>query len=101
MVSFKFIRIAFVAVLVVFTVRHVGAAQGLAGTVTGVVKDSSGGVLPGVTVKVSSAAGGAGLEGTTDADGIYRVTAIPPGSYRIEAALDGFETASLVVEIGR
>ncbi|HUR33749.1 MAG TPA: TonB-dependent receptor [Vicinamibacterales bacterium] len=68
-------------------------AQG-GGLLTGVVKDSNGGVLPGVVVKVTDARTGTGAETTTNGDGIYATTALTAGTYRIEASLDGFETAA-------
>jgi iron complex outermembrane receptor protein len=74
-------------------------AQSPVSSISGLVKDSAGGVLPGVTVKVSSGPSAPGREAVTDADGTYRVDSLPQGSYHVEAALQGFETASRVVEL--
>ncbi|MGB9835169.1 MAG: TonB-dependent receptor [Candidatus Saccharicenans sp.] len=62
------------------------------GAVTGTVTDESGAPLPGVTVTIS----GPSLMGTrtyiTDARGVYRFPALPPGTYTIKAELQGFAT---------
>ncbi|MGB7220229.1 MAG: carboxypeptidase-like regulatory domain-containing protein, partial [Vicinamibacterales bacterium] len=66
-------------------------AQGA--TVTGTVKDTSGAVLPGVTVQVASPAL---IERTretvSDGSGIYRFVDLRPGTYSVTATLTGFNT---------
>src|SRR5207244_13305775 len=62
-------------------------------TLTGTVKDTTGGVLPGVTVNVSSPSQVGGVQtAVSDADGIYRFPALHPGVYEMEAKLPGFRT---------
>src|SRR5580765_2509573 len=62
-------------------------------SVTGVVKDSSGAVLPGVTVEVSSPAL---IEKTrssvTDGSGLYQIIQLVPGTYTVTFTLTGFST---------
>jgi hypothetical protein len=62
-------------------------------TLAGVVRDTSGAVLPGATVEASSAAL---IEKTrtaiSDGTGQYRITDLPPGSYTVTFALSGFNT---------
>ena len=65
------------------------AAQEQRGSIEGVVKDSSGAVLPGVTVEARSSAG-AVLSSTTDTEGAYRFPSVAPGTYEITATLQGF-----------
>jgi len=60
------------------------------GNIDGTVTDQSGGVLPGVTVELSSPALQGTRSATTAADGRYRFVALPPGNYRVTAALSGF-----------
>ncbi len=62
-------------------------------SISGAVKDSAGGVIPGVTVIVKNDATGTAQEAVTDADGRYQVTALGAGSYTVTAALSGFKTA--------
>jgi iron complex outermembrane receptor protein len=61
--------------------------------ISGIVKDTLGGVVPGATVKVVNEANNVSVDATTDATGSYRFEALVPGSYRVETSLDGFETA--------
>jgi hypothetical protein len=63
------------------------------GTLSGVVRDAQGGVLPGVTVTLSGAAliGGAQSAITTDA-GAYQFILLPPGLYDVNFELAGFST---------
>jgi hypothetical protein len=61
--------------------------------ITGVVRDSSGGVLPGVTVEAASAAL---IEGArtaiTDDQGLYRLVDLRPGTYNVSFSLPGFNS---------
>ena len=60
------------------------------GTVRGYVKDAQGGVLPGVTVTVSSTTVPAPATTVTDQDGFFRLVDLAPADYRFEAELAGF-----------
>ena len=57
------------------------------------MRDSSGGAIPGASVKIVNEDTNATVEEITDGQGAYRVTSLPPGRYRVETVLDGFETA--------
>src|SRR5438105_4838385 len=60
-------------------------------TITGTVKDSSGAVLPGVTVEASSPALIERVRSVvTDGAGEYRIVDLRPGVYRVTFALTGF-----------
>jgi hypothetical protein len=65
------------------------AAQEQRGAIEGVVRDSSGAVLPGVTVEARTATGVV-LTTTTDDTGTFRFPSVPPGSYVVSATLDNF-----------
>ena len=71
----------------------VADAQTVTGTVTGIVKDASGGVLPGVTVTMTQAETGRQESVVTDGEGRYTSAPLPLGTYRIEASLAGFKAA--------
>ena len=62
-------------------------------TITGTVTDSTGGVLPGVTVTAVQEATGNTYVSVSDALGIYRMPA-RVGGYRLTAELSGFTTAT-------
>ena len=62
-------------------------------TIAGVVRDASGGVLPGVTVEASSPALIEKVRSVvTDGTGQYRIVDLRPGTYSITATLAGFST---------
>jgi hypothetical protein len=62
-------------------------------SVVGVVKDTSGAVLPGVTVEVSSPALIEKTRSTvTDGSGLYQITQLTPGTYTVSFSLTGFST---------
>jgi hypothetical protein len=64
------------------------------GTISGEIKDSTGAVLPGVTVTITSQDRGFARETISDENGRYVFPAVPIGMYRITATLQGFQTAS-------
>jgi len=62
-------------------------------SITGVVKDASGAVLPGVTVEASSPALIEKARSVvTDGSGQYRIVTLPPGVYAVTFTLSGFST---------
>lgn len=67
-------------------------AQSTTGTITGRTQDSSGGILPGVTVSITSPAmiGGA-RTAVTDGTGAYRFVQLPPGTYTVTFELTSFK----------
>ena len=69
----------------------VAAAQEFRGTIEGTVTDSTGGVLPGVTVTVTNTATAVQQDVVTDESGRYRVLYLNPGSYSVAAELSGFK----------
>jgi hypothetical protein len=60
------------------------------GTLTGVVRDAQGGVLPGVTVSVSGEALIGGNRSTVTGEAGSYQFALPPGTYSLTAELTGF-----------
>ena len=64
------------------------------GSITGVVKDTSGAVLPGVTVEATSPVLIEKVRSVvTDGTGQYRIIDLRPGTYAVTFALTGFSTA--------
>jgi iron complex outermembrane receptor protein len=91
---------ALVFALLIVLVPSLGLAQNVSGVISGVVKDSSGGVLPGVLVKVVNDATHASAELVTGQDGSYRSEPVAAGIYRLAASLDGFETVERRITLG-
>jgi hypothetical protein len=61
--------------------------------IVGQVRDESGGILPGVTVSVSSPALQVKeVTDVTNVQGEYRITPLPIGVYTVSYSLDGFST---------
>src|SRR5688572_8062972 len=61
--------------------------------IAGAVRDSSGGILPGVTVEASSQALIEKVRAVvSDGDGRYSIVDLRPGEYTITFALPGFRT---------
>ena len=84
---------ALVAVFIVVGLSSPAMAQEQRASIEGTIRDSSGGVLPGVTVEARSPSL-AGVETTvSDRTGVYRFPALRPGRYEITAALQGFQSA--------
>jgi hypothetical protein len=73
------------------------AAQAIqTGGITGVVSDKTGAVVAGATVEVISEATGKSVRSlTTDSDGGFSVTLLPPGRYRLEISASNFKKANV------
>jgi len=81
-----------IAALCLALLPSVGSAQALA-TIAGTVRDTSGAVLPGVTVEASSAALIEKVRSaTTDGSGQFRIIDLRPGAYVVTFSLPGFNT---------
>ena len=72
-------------------------AQQRPGSVTGTLRDASGGMLPGVQVTLTDAVSGKGPSTVSDDTGAFRFRDVAPASYRLEARLPGF--ATLLIEL--
>jgi hypothetical protein len=91
---------ATLAIVALFVLCSTAAAGQLAqGAIRGEVTDSSGGVLPGVTVAATAANGR--LLGTTvtDGSGRYAFRALPPGPITLAFELEGFARAAVDVAV--
>ncbi len=61
------------------------------GTLTGTIADSSGGVLPGVTVTARNEQTGLNQQTVSGAAGEWRMPSLPVGTYAVSFELDGFK----------
>ena len=79
------------ALVVLTAVLMCPAAAFAQATIVGVVRDSSGAILPGVTVEASSPALTEKVRtAVTDGTGQYRIVTLPPGTYVVRFSLTGF-----------
>src|SRR3954470_6311528 len=85
-------RLAAMSMTIVLIASGLANAQGTS-AIAGVVRDTSGAVLPGVTVEASSPAL---IEKTrsvvTDSEGQYKLLDLPGGTYSVTFSLTGFST---------
>lgn len=104
MFASNMVRVFSTLVVTIFCVlTGTAAGQDPRGSVTGNVTDSTGGVLPGVTIAVTNTETGVQQTTVTDTEGRYRVMYLNPGTYAITAELSGFKkfvAASTHVGIG-
>jgi outer membrane receptor protein involved in Fe transport len=87
------------AVVALLVIAAPVAAQVTTADVVGVVMDSSGGRLPGVTIAARNVATGQQQTAATDSQGNFQILRLAPGRYQISAALDGFRTIVNDVEL--
>jgi hypothetical protein len=69
-------------------------AQQASGKITGVVTDPTTAAVPGVTVSVTNVLTGETRQAESNESGTYVLTALPVGTYQMEARKDGFKTMS-------
>jgi hypothetical protein len=84
--------IALVAIVTAVVFPTSLSAQTGQGSLRGYVRDAQGGALPGVTVTATSPDAIRPVSATTDSEGYYRLTNLPPGTYSLTAELTGFST---------
>jgi hypothetical protein len=74
-------------------------AQQKPATLSGVLRDATGAVVPGVTVTVTDTATGMRHSTTTDAIGAFTIRNLPPSTYEFRASLPGFASIADVVTL--
>jgi protocatechuate 3,4-dioxygenase beta subunit len=86
------IRFLLIAFLGFVFITGLLVAQVPTGKIIGKVTDNEGTFLPGVTVEATSPKLVGKASAVTDVNGIYRLLALPPGTYKIQYTLQGFNT---------
>src|SRR2546428_1049589 len=79
-------------------------AQLPTGTILGVVKDSSGAVIPGASLTVTNIDTSLIRSGASTEDGFYRFPALPVGHYRLGVTKEGFSALTrtgITLEVGQ
>ena len=87
------LRMAAAVTAVLLVPGAVRAQDSNSATITGVVRDASGGVLPGVTVEAASPVLIERVRvAATDSEGRFRIINLRPGEYAVTFTLVGFRT---------
>ena len=77
-------------------------AQGDRGSITGIITDAAGAVVPNVQIIATQVDTNTAFKATSTSVGVYRIPYLPPGTYRVSAAMTGFKAAvvdSVVVAV--
>ncbi|PYR32763.1 MAG: hypothetical protein DMF92_00985 [Acidobacteria bacterium] len=80
--------------LLLLTSAIASAQQGSTGQISGTVKDTSGGVMPGADVSATQIETGFKRTVVTDDAGAYTLTNLPVGPYKLDCTLQGFKSYS-------
>ncbi|MGB8847309.1 MAG: carboxypeptidase regulatory-like domain-containing protein [Terracidiphilus sp.] len=78
-------------------------AQTASGTLTGVVSDAGGAVVPGASIIAKNTATGETRKSVTNGSGVFSIPALPPGPYTVDADAKGFEgdTSAVTLSVGQ
>ncbi|HKE57371.1 MAG TPA: carboxypeptidase regulatory-like domain-containing protein, partial [Pyrinomonadaceae bacterium] len=87
-------RLGMVLILILSCIAS-ASAQTSKGFVVGIVEDQNGASIPNATVKITNLKTGAVRETVSDSNGSFRLDAVDPGSYSLEASGSGFKTAKV------
>jgi hypothetical protein len=87
----KTLRVVFFSTTLLL-IPALASAQDATGRIAGTISDSTGAVIPGVQVTVTSTATQVSRKATTNQDGYYQVLALPIGNYKVTAEHAGFRT---------
>src|ERR1700730_2206752 len=87
------VSLLLVALVLIVMIPHSASAQATA-TLNGVVRDSSGAVIPQATVTLHNTDTGSDRESLTNDSGLYVFVSVPPGEYVLKVTKEGFTTAT-------
>jgi hypothetical protein len=98
----KRIIVAMIAVSTFALMATSAAAQQTTGNIQGRITDAQKAAVPGVTVTAKSASTGFTRSEVSDSEGVYRLNALPVGTYDVHAELAGFspyDAKNIVVNV--
>src|SRR5262245_42614514 len=80
-----------IALVACLATVSIAGAQVAAGEITGIIKDSDGGALPGATVTVTNLGTNQQRIVSSTGEGAYTAASLAPGDYRLDVELPGFK----------
>lgn len=91
------------AALLVLLLQPLAFAQTHRGSIRGIVTDPQGAVIAGAAVKVTNVETNETRTATTNEEGVYTISSLSPGKYRMESSMTGFRQFSreLVLEVNQ
>lgn len=90
----KISRVWGMVLLFAVLASRLASAQVTTGTITGIVKDTSGAIIPGASVKVQNTDTSASRTLVSDDSGRYQATQLSLGHYEVDVSLAGYQTAT-------
>ena len=100
-----FVTAAACLLLVCLLSLNARAQQSATATLTGIIIDPQGAVVAGAQVAVTQKSTGVRRETTTNAEGLYALTNLPPGEYEVKVQSTGFgakvSQAPVVLQVGQ
>jgi outer membrane receptor protein involved in Fe transport len=100
----RIILTAFIAVTLLFAMSIAAGAQATSGTMTGVVTDPSGAVIPNATITIEDTQHGSSVTTNTNGEGLFTRTQLANSTYNVTVEAPGFETTQqngIIVNIDR
>jgi carboxypeptidase family protein/TonB-dependent receptor-like protein len=93
------LTILFLILFILHLLSSSATAQTTTSTIKGTVTDTTGAVVAGAEVRVSGTVLATERSATTDAEGFYRLPALPAGTYTLKVSKTGFATSAADIEL--
>jgi hypothetical protein len=91
MAPFRLKMVCLIAALVILLPATSFSQSSVSGTISGIITDASGAVIPGVKVTLTNTGTQQTAVATTNASGFYTFPNLPAGNYNVEAERHGFQ----------
>jgi hypothetical protein len=88
------VRLGYLA-LAFFLGGAIAMAQTITGSLRGTITDPSGAVVSGAAITAINVGTGIATQATSDGSGMYNISFLPIGYYKVQATAPGFETVSI------
>jgi len=100
--SISFLAVAMFSMLLA-TAQVFAQSQASTGSITGVVADANGAVVPNATVTLTNKSNNSTTTASTSGEGIYRFVLLQPGTYSVKASAPNFtdQNIDVTVQVGR